>query len=92
MEKVLAKLSGKIWISKTDFIILQTEAALTETVDLAWFFAQMQSMDFRFEAQKIPELGFVPKSFILDYRIRVLTSTSRHHQIVTMSGHRKRKQ
>jgi hypothetical protein len=88
MEKVLAHLAGKIWVSKTDYIILRTEAELSEPVDLAWFFANMQSMSFRFEAQRVSGLGFVPKSFMLDYKVRILTSISRHHQIVTMSGHR----
>ncbi len=90
MEKVIAHLAGKIWVSKTDYIILRTEAELSEPIDLAWFFANMQSMSFRFEAQRVSGLGFVPKSFILDYQVRVLTSVTRHHQIVTMSGHRPR--
>lgn len=91
MEKVLTHLAGKMWVSKTDYIILKTEAELSQPIDLAWFFANMRSMTFRFEAQRVEGLGFVPKSFILDYQVRVLTSTSRHHQIVTMSGHRPRR-
>lgn len=90
MEKVLAHLAGKMWVSKTDYIILRTEAELSEPVDLAWFFAKMESMSFRFEAQWVSGLGFVPRSFILDYKVRILTSVSRHYQIVTMSGHRPR--
>ncbi|MDW8349838.1 MAG: hypothetical protein RML49_06210 [Verrucomicrobiae bacterium] len=90
MEKVLAHLAGKMWVSQTDYIILKTEAELSRSIDLAWFFASMRSMRLDYEAQRIEGLGFVPKMFKLDYEVRILTIRSRHAQIVTMSGHRPR--
>jgi hypothetical protein len=47
-EKVLNQLHGKMWISTKDYSVLKTEATLAHPVNVAWIFAQVSAIDFRY--------------------------------------------
>jgi hypothetical protein len=53
-EKVLNQLHGKMWISTADYSVLKTEAALAHPVEIAWFLAQITSLDFHYELRGGP--------------------------------------
>ena len=48
-EKVLNQLHGRIWIRASDDTILRTEATLLQPVQVAWIFASITRLDFRYE-------------------------------------------
>ena len=48
-EKVLNQLHGRIWVRASDDTILRTEATLTHPVEVAWFLASINRLDFRYE-------------------------------------------
>ncbi len=48
-EKVLNHLRGRMWISPRDYSVLKTEATLAEPVEIAWVFAQISALSFRYE-------------------------------------------
>jgi hypothetical protein len=50
-EKVLNHLRGRTWISTRDFSVLKTEASLAEPVEVAWIFASVTALTFRYELQ-----------------------------------------
>jgi hypothetical protein len=48
-EKVLNELHGRIWVRASDDTILRTEASLLHPVQVAWIFASITKLDFRYE-------------------------------------------
>jgi hypothetical protein len=48
-EKVLNQLHGRIWVRASDDIILRTQATLLHPVQVAWIFASITRLDFRYE-------------------------------------------
>lgn len=48
-EKVLNRLHGKMWVSTADYSVLKTEASLAEPVEVAWFLAQITTLNFHYE-------------------------------------------
>jgi hypothetical protein len=53
-EKVLNQLHGKMWISTADYSVLKTDASLAHPVEIAWFLAQITSLDFHYELRGGP--------------------------------------
>jgi hypothetical protein len=47
-EKVLNHLHGRLWVSTRDYNVLQTEATLAQPVELAWIFAEVTDLNFRY--------------------------------------------
>jgi hypothetical protein len=52
-EKVLNHLHGRMWISTRDYSVLRTEATLAEPVEVAWIFASVTNLNFRYELQNV---------------------------------------
>ena len=48
-EKVLNQLHGRIWVRASDDTILRTEATLLHPVEVAWFLASINRLDFRYD-------------------------------------------
>jgi hypothetical protein len=88
IEKILNNLSGKIWVQTQDYGILKTQATLERSVELAWFFATMEKMDFYFESQPIEE-GYGPKNFNLSYLVSLFLGEMRQSQRLTMRDFKK---
>ena len=90
IEKVLNNLTGKMWVSTDDYGILQTEAHLAKPVDMAWVFATMKELDFRFEAEPIPGAEpalLAPAEFDLDFRVDVTIREVRQRQRISMDDY-----
>jgi hypothetical protein len=48
-EKVLNRLHGRMWVSTHDYSVMRTEATLAEPVNVAWIFAQVSGLSFRYD-------------------------------------------
>jgi hypothetical protein len=78
-EKVVNQLQGQMWISQRTFNVLQTEATLVHPVSVAWFLAQIPTLDFHYAMPTDPGDGFAPcqvkitlevKAFFVGYHVR----------------------
>ena len=90
IEKVLNNLTGKMWVSTDDYSILQTEAQLAKPVDMAWVFATMKGLTFRFRAEPIPGANpplLAPAEFDLDFRVDVTIREIRQRQRISMDDY-----
>jgi hypothetical protein len=68
-EKVLNQLHGRMWISTADYSVLKTDATLAHPVDVAWFLAQITSLDFHYELRGGPGAmgpAFIQTSVVVD--------------------------
>ena len=55
-EKVLNQLHGQIWVDPRTDIVLKTEATLAHPVTVAWIFAQITRLDFRYQLNSLTSL------------------------------------
>jgi hypothetical protein len=53
-ERVLNHLHGRLWISARDYTLLKTEATLADPVEIAWIFATISVLEFRYELRPGP--------------------------------------
>jgi hypothetical protein len=70
-EKVLNAVSGHIWASQKDYSLVRNEGALMHPVSVAWIFASLTEMEFRFDALTLPDGDQAPAQ----ERYRYLVST-----------------
>jgi hypothetical protein len=68
-EKVANELAGFLWISQSDYSLVQNTGKLTKPVSVAWFFATLQEMEFLFQTKLIPNGELGPSR--IQYRFRV---------------------
>lgn len=68
-EQVLGSLSGRFWIDKSTFEILQGKGSLAAPVSVA-VFASITRMDFSFHTQTLPNGEAGPADFSLDLIVR----------------------
>jgi len=90
IEKVLNNLTGKMWVSTDDYSILQTEAQLAKPVAMAWVFATMKGLTFRFRAEPIPGANpplLAPAEFDLDFQVDVTIREIRQRQRISMDDY-----
>ncbi len=89
-EAVLTKMTGKVWLAKSDYSILQSEGRLMKPADLALFFAKLGELEFFYKAQKIRS-GYAPGSLKLRFKVNVGLYEIHHRQRMTMKNYRKSK-
>lgn len=65
-EKVANQLEGVLWISQADYSLVKNTGRLTRSVDVAWFFASVEEVEFSFESQVLPNGELGPKT--IEYR------------------------
>jgi hypothetical protein len=65
-EKVANQLEGVLWISQEDYSLVKNTGRLTRPVDVAWFFASVEEVEFSFESQVLPNGELGPKT--IEYR------------------------
>jgi hypothetical protein len=53
-EKILNQLHGKMWISAANYSVLRTQATLAHPVDIVFFLATINTLDFHYELQGPP--------------------------------------
>ncbi len=70
-EKVLNAVSGFIWASTKDFSLIRNEGSLMHPVQVAWIFASLEKMDFRFDAQPMPNGDYAPREEHYSYLVSI---------------------
>lgn len=87
-EKVVNALTGKFYIAKDDFSIVRSKGKLTEPVSVAWVFATMREVHFKYDAAPLPDGNFAPARFELLYDLQAALAYRRRLQISTMQNYR----
>ncbi len=86
-EKVINQLSGRFWLAKSDLSIVQSEAALSQPVTVAWV-ASVYRLDFRYRGRRLSGRGaVVPASLVLDLGVEAPLYHSRQRQTTTMTNY-----
>ena len=83
-EKVLNHLRGRLWISTRDYSVLKTEATLAQPVEIAWIFAQVDSLDFHYELNNTSG-GMGPAWIQVSVRVDAPFLTIRQRMTVDMA-------
>ncbi|CAB4243008.1 exported protein of unknown function [Methylacidimicrobium sp. AP8] len=89
-DRVINALQGMLWVRKKDCSILHVEANLTHPVPIAWIFASVDQLDVWYEATTVtPELGVLPASGTVEYRVSTWFGTNHAKQQVVMRNYRR---
>lgn len=85
-EKVLAHLSGKLWIHPVDFSIVTSDSRLVSPMPFAIIdLVSLRDLHIRYQAFKLNDLVWMPKQMDVSYQVRILYfSTIRERQKATM--------
>jgi hypothetical protein len=86
-EKVINSLSGRFWIAKDDFSIVQSEGALAQPVTVA-FVASVYRLEFQYRSQPLPSGETAPASFQVNLAVRAPLYDMRQRQTSTISNYR----
>ena len=70
-EKVLNNTSGYIWASKADSSLIRNEGSLMHPVSVAWIFATLEKMSFRFDALRMPNGDYGPGHLQYSYLVDI---------------------
>ncbi len=70
-EKVLNNTAGYIWASKADYSLIRNEGALLHPVSVAWVFATLKKMNFRFDAMLMPNGDYGPGHLQYTYLVDI---------------------
>jgi hypothetical protein len=70
-EKVLNNVSGHLWISTGNYSLVANEGSLQRPVQVAWIFASLVEMHFRFDAQLMPNGDYAPRREEYSYRVNI---------------------
>ena len=70
-EKVLNNTSGYIWASKADYSLIRNEGSLMRPVSVAWIFATLRQMNFRFDAVLMPNGDYGPGRLQYSYLVDI---------------------
>ncbi len=88
-EKVVGNLHGRLWLSKTDFSIIQSEGALVGPVTLA-LVASVNQMDFKYHSQSLPNGDTAPSDLTMSMAIKAPFYDFRQRQVTTEENWRPR--
>lgn len=89
-DRVINALKGRLWIRKKDSSILHVEAHLTRPVPIAWIFASVDQLDISYDAANAaPDLGFLPASGWVEYRVATWLGSNHAKQQVVMRNYRR---
>jgi hypothetical protein len=86
-EKVVNQLRGRVWISKSTYNVLRTEAALTHPVHVAWFLATVPTLRFEYRTHD-SKSGFADSQERITLEVRALFVGYHERQIIRMSRFR----
>jgi len=87
-EKVLNNTSGYIWASKADYSLIRNQGSLMHPVDVAWVFATLEKMSFRFDATPMPNGDYGPGKLVYSYFVDTLFFDLRERDTRKMSNYR----
>jgi hypothetical protein len=86
-EKVINSLSGRFWIAKDDFSIVQSEGALAQPVTVA-LIASVYRLEFQYRSMPLPSGETAPASFQVNLAVRAPLYDLRQRQTSTISNYR----
>jgi len=86
-EKVINSLSGRFWISKDDFSIVQSEGSLSQPVTVAWV-ASVYRLEFQYRSMPLPTGETAPASFQVVLAVRAPLYDLRQRQTSTITNYR----
>jgi hypothetical protein len=87
-EKVLNAVSGHIWAAKSNFSLVRNEGSLMHPVSVAWVFATLEEMHFRFDAMEMPDGEFAPREEQYSYKVDIIFTTLHERDTRQMSNYR----
>jgi hypothetical protein len=87
-EKVLNAVSGHLWASTRDFSLMRNEGSLMHPVAVAWIFASLREMEFRYDAQQLPNGDYGPRQEQYRYLVSIPFLTLHERDTRTMSNYR----
>jgi hypothetical protein len=87
-EKVLNNVSGHIWASKQDYALIRNEGSLMRPVSVAWIFATLEEMEFRFDAMRMPNGDYGPGRLQYRYLVSILFTQLHERDTRIMSNYR----
>ncbi|HEV3272297.1 MAG TPA: hypothetical protein VGZ93_08975 [Candidatus Methylacidiphilales bacterium] len=87
-EKVLNNVSGHIWASKQDYSLIRNEGSLTQPVSVAWIFATLEEMEFRFDAMRMPNGDYGPGRLQYRYLVSIPFMELHERDTRVMSNYR----
>ncbi|CAB4243159.1 conserved protein of unknown function [Methylacidimicrobium sp. AP8] len=70
-EKVCNAVWGHLWVSKEDYSLMRNEGFLGHPVSVAWFFARLYELHFRWESQRLPNGDWGPKEVRYRYAVHI---------------------
>ena len=87
-EKVLNNTSGYIWASKADYSLIRNEGSLMRPVSVAWVFATLEKMSFRFDAMQMPNGDYGPGRLVYSYLVDAVLFDMHERDTRAMSNYR----
>jgi hypothetical protein len=87
-EKVLNAVAGHLWASTRDFSLVRNEGSLLHPVAVAWVFASLTQMQFRYDSQPLPNGDQGPREEEYSYRVEIPFFTLHERDTRRMSGYR----
>lgn len=86
-EKVINGLSGRFWIAKDDFSIVQSDGSLAQPITVA-LVASVYRLDFQYRSLSLPTGETAPASFSVNLAVRAPLYDLRQRQTSTISNYR----
>ncbi len=87
-EKVLNSVSGYLWASKKDFSLVRDQGSLMQPVSVAWVFATLKQMEFRYDSQVLPNGDYGPLQVQYRYLVSIPFSYLHERDTRKMSNFR----
>jgi hypothetical protein len=84
-EKVINALRGQLWIDKETFAILRCDGKTVEPIKVA-LIATVDSLEFSYESQKLPNGEVVPRFFDIAMTLKAPFFYERQRQFCTLSN------
>ncbi len=89
-QKVLNHTSGRMWIREADGTLMRNEGRLMGPVAVAWFFATLREMAFRFETARLPNGDYGPASVAYQFHVKAMMADVRERHERRMLEYRER--
>ncbi len=86
-EKIMNQLTGRFWITKDDFSIVQSEGSLTQPVTVA-LVASVVRLDFKYQAQLLPSGEPAPATHHVLLGVKAPFYELRQRQTTTLKNYR----
>ena len=87
-EKVANQIEGDICVTCNDYSLVRNEGALSQPVSVAWFFATLREMKYRFDALALPNGDFVPSKLVYEFKVATPVGPIRQRHTTLTTNYR----